>query len=138
LKQALFFEAAGAVSKIGSSLNRTTIGKFSFAKSLKHTVGPEDIAIVKIRWTSMIFSATYKCIFEFYFNVQSGVFLLLHEQNSDSILPQDVSQKIFRSSFLVWILLALTINTIVVLYRSRDGPYPINHCQYNPTVFSSA
>jgi hypothetical protein len=38
LTQALFFEAAGAVSKIGFRLNQTTIGRCSFAKSLKHTV----------------------------------------------------------------------------------------------------
>ena len=76
-------------------------------------LGPEDIAAVKIRWASIIFSATYKCKFEFHFNVQSGIFILFCVQNYDSI-PQSVSQKIFQSSFLVWILLALIINTIIV------------------------
>ncbi len=38
LKQSSFFEAYGAVTKIGSSLNQTTIGKFSLPKSVKHSV----------------------------------------------------------------------------------------------------
>jgi hypothetical protein len=37
LKQATFFEAAGAVAKIVLILNQTTIEKFSVPKLVKHT-----------------------------------------------------------------------------------------------------
>jgi len=41
LKRASFFDAAGAVLKIGWSLIRNTIGKFSLTKSVKRSVVKE-------------------------------------------------------------------------------------------------
>jgi hypothetical protein len=51
LKRALFFEAAGAVSKIG---------RYSFAKSLKHTVALADFTKVKFK------TPDKKTVFQFY------------------------------------------------------------------------
>ena len=55
LKLASFFEAPGAVAKIGSSLYQTTITKLSLSKSLKKSVvaafRESCLKIVRLSWT---------------------------------------------------------------------------------------
>jgi hypothetical protein len=48
LKRASFFEAAGQYQKLARAKNRKTIGRFSFAKSLKHTVQAKTKKITEI------------------------------------------------------------------------------------------
>jgi hypothetical protein len=50
-----FFEAAGAVAKIGSSLNRTPISRFCWPKSMEHTVDQESKSKVKTIANSPVF-----------------------------------------------------------------------------------
>ena len=78
-------------------------------------LGPENIAVVKIRWASIIISAIYELILVLYFDVHSGLFDLFYSHDSDSILL-GISKNMFNILFFVPIFVALIINFVIGLY----------------------
>jgi len=100
---------------VSGTLRLTSLIKNSESAGLQ-LLGPENIAIVKVRLTSIIFSAIYELILVFYFDVHSGLFDLFHMQDSDSIVL-GISKNIFKILCLIPVFASLIINFIIELYQ---------------------
>ena len=78
-------------------------------------LGPENIAIFKIRIISILSSLSFQIIMIFHWNAHSGLFHLLYEGEDKSHFDEFEENR-FKMLYLLWPLSAVIINTITKLY----------------------
>jgi hypothetical protein len=78
-------------------------------------LGPENIAIKKVRLLSMIASFTFQCVMIFKLDAHSGLFYLLSEPESKSHF-EGYQENYYTTLYLVWPISAIAINAITKIY----------------------
>lgn len=78
-------------------------------------LGPENIAIVKIRVISVLLSVAYESFLVFYLDAHGGIFKLLHHFERESILS-DLHSDHKKTLFMILPASALLVNLITKLY----------------------
>jgi hypothetical protein len=81
-------------------------------------LGPENIAIVKIRVISVLLSVAYESFLVFYLDAHGGIFKLLHHFERESILS-DLQSDHKKTLFMILPASALLVNLITKLYSIR-------------------
>jgi hypothetical protein len=108
----------GSLLIISSVLRLITIAKKSEAAGLQ-LLGPENIAIVKVRGMSIIFSALLELFGVAYFKSHSELFNLFHDKEINPMLYGSANQKYYKGLFLLMTLVAIVINVIIKLHTRR-------------------
>jgi hypothetical protein len=78
-------------------------------------LGPENIAIVKIRVISVLLSVAYESFLVFFLDAHGGIFKLLHHFERESILS-DLHSDHKKTLFMILPASALLVNLITKLY----------------------
>lgn len=99
---------------LSGGLRFITLIKNSETQGLQ-LLGPENVAIIKIRVICILFSVVFEGILAFYLDVHSGIYNLMQNSETDFFL-YDVYSDHFKSLFMVLPALALLVNLITKIY----------------------
>jgi hypothetical protein len=99
---------------LSGGLRFITLLRNSEAKGLQ-LLGPENVANVKIRVISSLLSAAFEGILVLYFDIHSGIYNLMHDFETDSIL-HTVRSDMYKTLFMVLPTLALLVNLVTKMY----------------------
>lgn len=99
---------------LSGGLRFITLLRNSEAKGLQ-LLGPENVAIVKTRLISILLAAAFEGVLVLYFDIHSGIYNLMHDFETDSIL-HTVRSDMYKTLFMVLPTLALLVNLVTKMY----------------------
>jgi hypothetical protein len=80
-------------------------------------LGPDNIALNKIRLVSVTFSSIFPCLMISLFNAHPGMFPLFYETESTSFV-QDIDKNFFIALYLVSPCSAIVVNTLAKIFSN--------------------
>jgi hypothetical protein len=80
-------------------------------------LGPDNIALNKIRLVSVTFSSIFPCLMISLFNAHPGMFSLFYETESTSF-AQDIDKNFFIALYLVSPCSAIVVNTLAKIFSN--------------------
>jgi hypothetical protein len=114
----LFFVCCITSSLVFSGgLRLLSLMKNSEAAGLQ-LLGPDDIAINKVRIISILTSLAFQIVMVFKLDAPAGVFTLLYESNEKSHF-EEFEENGFKTLYLVWPASGIAINTLTICYSFK-------------------
>jgi hypothetical protein len=111
---AMFFADGLFISLIFSgSLRMISLLRNSEVNGLQ-LLGPENIAIIKIRFISISISFAFQIVMIFYFGAHSGLFHTFYESETNSHL-EEVTANNFKALYFIWPISTVIIHSLTKL-----------------------